>query len=286
MERELWTALYQLARRLSSDRRGHVYCVSWIVGVYLWSVVHDRPVSWACQSENWPTEWRVRLPHQSTMSRRLKSAAAVALLAALQERLCRCKASQNVCLIDGKPLLVGVFSKDPDAAKGHVPGGWARGYKLHALWSDGPLPVSHEIQPLNVSEQSVARRLLRSVHGGFVLGDGNYDSNQLHEVAAEGGVQLVAPQRQPGRALGHRRHAAGRLRALELLQSDAGRRLFKRRTHIERQFGQLTNFGGGLAPLPNWVRRLVRVRLWVQAKLIIHVARNHLRQRQDLMTIA
>ena len=32
----------------------------------------------------------------------------------------------------------------------------------------------------------------------------------------------------------------------------------------------LTSFGGGLSPLPSWVRHLVRVWLWVSAKLVIN----------------
>ena len=39
---------------------------------------------------------------------------------------------------------------------------------------------------------------------------------------------------------------------------------------MERQFARLTKHGGGLMPLGNWVRHLNRVRLWVQAKRIIH----------------
>lgn len=102
MERELWRALYHLACGLSSDRSGHVYRLSWIVGVYLWSVVHDRPVSWACRPENWPSRWRVRLPNQSTVSRRLRTEAAVRLIDLLKDRLCRRQDSPAVSFIDGK----------------------------------------------------------------------------------------------------------------------------------------------------------------------------------------
>jgi hypothetical protein len=42
------------------------------------------------------------------------------------------------------------------------------------------------------------------------------------------------------------------------------------REHIEQQFAHLTNFGSGLAPLPNWVRRITRVRKWVLAKFLIN----------------
>ena len=40
-----------------------------------------------------------------------------------------------------------------------------------------------------------------------------------------------------------------------------------------RNFGNLTNFGGGLSPLPAWVRRLHRVERWVRAKLIVSALR-------------
>jgi hypothetical protein len=285
MERELWKALYRLTRRLSSDRSGHVYSVSWIVGVYLWAVVHDRPVSWACRPENWPSSWRVRLPSQSTASRRLRTAAAAELIERLRNHCCHGPQPPNVSCLDGKPLPVGGFSKDPDATRGHGVGGPARGYKLHAVWTFDAL-VACEVQPLHVSEQTVAKRLLPQVGGGCVLADGNYDSNPLHEVAAQAGVQLIAPQRRPGRMLGHRRHSAGRLQAIALLTTDAGQKLYKQRTYIEQRFAQLTNFGGGLGPLPNWVRRLTRVARWVNAKLCIQAARNHLRRGDGAMAIA
>jgi hypothetical protein len=44
----------------------------------------------------------------------------------------------------------------------------------------------------------------------------------------------------------------------------------RQRLAVERAFGNCTSFGGGLAP---WVRRLHRVRLWVQAKLLIDALR-------------
>src|SRR5436305_956175 len=46
-------------------------------------------------------------------------------------------------------------------------------------------------------------------------------------------------------------------------------RLREDRTEIERRFGNLTNWGGGLACLPAWVRTHRRVRRWVQAKLVL-----------------
>jgi len=52
--------------------------------------------------------------------------------------------------------------------------------------------------------------------------------------------------------------------------SGFGRGLLWQRKAVERFFGQLTSFGGGLSPLPAWVRTHRRVRRWVQAKLIFN----------------
>ena len=64
-----------------------------------------------------------------------------------------------------------------------------------------------------------------------------------------------------------------RLRCIELMRSAFGRGVFACRGAIERTFGALTSFGGGLSPLPSWVRHLNRVWLWVSAKLVINGVR-------------
>jgi hypothetical protein len=48
-----------------------------------------------------------------------------------------------------------------------------------------------------------------------------------------------------------------------------GEALVGQRSAIERQFGNLTNWGGGLTCLPSWVRTHRRVHRWVQAKLVL-----------------
>jgi hypothetical protein len=47
-------------------------------------------------------------------------------------------------------------------------------------------------------------------------------------------------------------------------------------------FGNLTSFGGGLAPQPGWVRTHRRVRRWVQAKLTFNALRMELRNQTDV----
>ena len=71
---------------------------------------------------------------------------------------------------------------------------------------------------------------------------------------------------------GHRPQSRGRLFAKKLWDY-GGEVLYRRRNAIERFFGQLSAFGGGLAPLPPWVRRLERVERWIIAKVIIYHAR-------------
>lgn len=52
-----------------------------------------------------------------------------------------------------------------------------------------------------------------------------------------------------------------------------GQALLRERGGIERTFGLWGNWGGGLGPLPNWVRRPRRVALWVAGKMIFNGAR-------------
>lgn len=222
---------------------------------------------------NWPKDlWSRKLPSQSTLSRRLQTTEVQLLLADLERRLAALSGGGWVMLVDGKPVTVGPYSKDPDATWGRARRGWAKGYKLHAVYDGGSLPVAWEIAPLNESEPEVAARLVLSIRrgGGYLLGDKAYDSNPLHDAVLAVGCQLVAERKRPNTGLGHRRHSPGRLRSIQLLGQEFGQQLYAFRDQIERNFGWLTNHAAGLAPLPNWVRRICRVRTWVQAKLIIH----------------
>ncbi len=257
--------------------------------VHLWACLHERPTSWACKAENWPPGlWPTKkLPSQSTMSRRLGTTEVQRLLNVMETRLQQLSPAGLVTVVDGKPLVVGSHSKDPDCAWGRAGRGQAKGYKLHAVYGSGPIPLTWEITPMNVGEPEVAARLVPLLRrGGYVLGDKQYDSNPLHEVARRAGYQLVAERKRPKTALGHRRHSPGRLRSMALLQNDFGKVLYRCRDEIERSFGWLTSHAGGLLPLPSWVRRLSRVRSWVQAKLIIHAIYVYLYHRPSLLAVA
>lgn len=295
MEGELWETVYRLVREEASRRpraKRVVYSDAWVLAVFFWAAVHDRPVRWACRAENWPPQrlrWR-GLPCEGTMSVRLRTLPVLQLLAAVLDRLAAladghagASALALVRAVDGKPLPVGGHSKDRDADWGKgAAGGWEKGYKMFDVWAArGVVPDAWSLGPMGLPEPQVAReelvpRLEARGCGGYLAGDKLYDSNPLHERCGEAGLQLVAPRKRPGAGLGHRAggHSPRRLRSVELLEDPLrapfGRGLYATRAAIERRLGNLCSFGGGLAPLPAWVRRPRRVARWVAAKLVIN----------------
>jgi len=251
-----------------------------IVKVFYWSVIHDRPISWACQRRNWPLYLRrQQLPSNTTMSRRLRSASVVALLDALERRVTAPTHPHLYWMIDGKPLAISGCSKDRQAGYGRAARSKAKGYKIHAITAVDGSVANWRIAPMNKDERVMAERLLKTTDlTGYIVADANYDSNKLHKVCdARGNRQFVSPRRYgAGRKVGHRAQSPGRLRSIALLenpQPDFGRQLLKDRSAIERHFGNATNWGGGLTHLPPWARTYRRVRRWVQAKLALTALR-------------
>jgi len=275
MEQELWKLLYTLACQSDKRLASGFYRPSDIVGVALWAVLHDRPIVWATLEINWPPGIRLFIPSQSTMSRRLQHPTTQDLMHEMEKAylVLLMLVQRWVKMVDAKPLPVSGHSKDPDAHWGHGVRGYAKGYKLFAIYGEGPLPLTWRVAPMNAGETTVAQGMLPDLQGGgYLLGDKRYDSNSLYATTRQNNHQLVAPRQRPGTGLGHRPHDPDRLRAMELLQTPFGKALMEERNRIEQDFAHLTNFGGGLAPLPNWVRREHRVRLWVQAKILIYAA--------------
>jgi hypothetical protein len=274
MERELWKILYLLVRKFDSGWGNWRYSTADILAAYFWAVVHDRPTSWAADPRQWPDDLRpTLLPPQSTLSRQLRHWRTVELMTTVEQHLTALLALAGYLVkrIDGKPLPVSAVSKDPDAGYGRGAGAKQKGYKLHAIWSVGPMPIAWALTAMNTSEKVMARHLIPTLSGGgYLAADSQYDVNYLYDQAAESGFQLVAKKtKDRGRGgLGHRRQSPGRLRSIELLNTPFGRALLNQRNAIESRFGTLTSTGGGLGPLPAWVRRFTRVRNWVQAKII------------------
>ena len=278
-----WRVVYAMIR--SVDRaiprtgRKKRYSDVLIVAMFLWAVGHDRPLCWACRRSSYASVFRPRrLPSVSQFSRRIRSQRCQRILETVAQRLADVDLATPISLIDARPLVVGACSKDRDAKPGRVYGGFARGYKLHAIASQDARVRAWEVTSLNVSEKRVAMRLVPKVTlAEWLLGDGNYDKGSLYNLAAEQGCQLLTPlPRNAGR--GHRRQSQARLRAAELWRSGAAGPIHRERAGVERCFGNQSSFGGGLAPLPAWVRTLPRVRNWVVGKLIIYHARLQIRR--------
>ena len=285
MERQLWKAIVAVVAAVDKPPTpvSFTYSDEVIVGVWYWSVIHDRPMSWACERRNWPLDLRRRpLPSYSRLTRRLRTPSVRALLAAVEQRVLAPKRPELFWMIDGKPLPIGGCSKDRQAGYGRSAGGKAKGYKLHALiGSDGSV-ASWRVAPMNKDERVMAERMLKTAPvQGYVVADSNYDSNKLHEVCdARENLQLVTPRRYgKGNGTGHRKQTRGRLRSIELLENPYpafGERLLADRSEIERRFGHLSNWGGGLNGLPAWVRTHRRVHRWVQAKLVLTALKRNL----------
>jgi Transposase DDE domain len=289
MERELWKSLYGIAVKLDKNAGCWKFSNADIVVVYFWCVIHDRPMSWGVRKSNWPDELRPRsLPSQPTLSRRMRRCEAEALMTQIEQTWLAAAEVSRVLIrmIDAKPLAVSGVTKDADAGYGRGAGGMQKGYKFFAVWAGGPLPLAWGLAAMNKSEKTMARQLIPTLPGsGYLLGDPEYDSNALYDLAHAADHQMLVPKRQKHRGIGHRRQSPYRLRSIELMQGAFGKRLYRFRRQIERDFGNLTSFGGGLTCLPAWVRRFPRVRNWLHAKLLINAAR-WLHNHPDTIAVA
>jgi hypothetical protein len=197
----------------------------------------------------------------------------------------------SMTYLDGKPLPVGVASK---ARHGHVMGGYAKGYKLHAWMSEDRRIPLWIVMPLNVDERPMAQVLLGQVNElsprSLILADQNYDTHDLHKmVDARGGRLLVKPKgSKDGKRNADNLKKMGPARR-ELLKVRAEHSVLLRYVHKQRIpaegiSGNLCGCSGGLTGLPPWVRRLYRVRRWVGGKMLLYHAK--LQSRRGLRTAA
>lgn len=292
MEAQLYRTLYRLVMSMAHPRPARVqFNDKIIVLVYLWSVLHDRPVFWACDEDNWGKEASFQLPSDSVMSVRLRTLSVAQLmerlLAALSERF----PVTLVKRVDSKPLLVGAYSKDKDAKRGRIAAGqFARGYRLNAVTHDRAVQ-NWELAPMNDHDAAAASKLLKGLRGGgYVVADNAYDANELYEGAAANNHQLLAPARRVNKGVRDTKHnCAQRLRSLDMLDSPLehcglepqfGCALYSRRQAIESCFGELSLMG--LHYLPAWVRGPRRVAAWTAGKILLYLCR--LARKQRVMT--
>jgi hypothetical protein len=282
MSSQGWRRLYRIikreARRLPRPKRGFIYSDALIATMFFWAVWHDRPQCWACRRDSYNGLFRPRqLPSVSEFNKRIRSERITGLLDTVFEILSSNEAPDDVCLLDSRPLTVGACSKDSAAKAGRVYGGFARGYRLHALVAENGVVLSWTLTAMNVAESTAARTLLpQAPSGGRVLADANYDRTPLYDCAREHGLDLLArPKKNAG--CGHVRQNPIRLAAIECWRQNP-KHYQRRRDQVERAFAWQSSFGGGLSPLPAWVRTPPRVYRWVQAKLVINHVRIHERK--------
>ena len=57
MERELWSLLYRTVRAAAREfSQKYKQIPGWVLIVtMLWAALHDRPICWACNPNNWKT---------------------------------------------------------------------------------------------------------------------------------------------------------------------------------------------------------------------------------------
>jgi hypothetical protein len=282
MDKKIWSiitqAIVSVNRSVKRFGRQTKYSDVLIARMYFWSVWHDRPLSWACYRDHYNSLFRPRkLPSVSQFCRRVKTKHFEKIVIAVNDRLTQSDEEIMISFFDGKALTVGRNTCDKDAKKGWAGGGFGRGYKLHALGTeDGRIP-SFSVLPINAGEPSTARQLLEHLDiKGLILADGNYDSANLYRAVDEHGGSLLTPLKGKAKSKNKLRYMPeSRKYAIRLWESapEYCEELMRYRCKIERIFSALTCFGGGLSPLPSWVRTLGRVRRWVSAKIIIYHAR-------------
>lgn len=298
MDRQLWRiirrAVTHATRKVGRHGRRKVYPDRLIVLLYLWANWHDQCLSWACDPLHYNTLLRPRaLPSISQFCRRVKSDSVRAILQRVHEELAGLEVEGTLSYVDGKPLLVSPVSKDPDAARGHVTGGFAKGYKLHAFVSESRRIVCWSVMPLNADEKTVARAMLGHLPPpadplqSLTLADSNYDSAPLYADFADHGRAMLAPVRGQ-QFVGPEGRSAKKLKAMGPARRAAlavwehhphlARYVAKTRNNIEGVFSVLAT-AWHLHALPAFVRRLDRVRRWVGAKIILYHA--HLLAREQ-----
>src|SRR3712207_1264521 len=120
MEAKLYASLYRIVFSVAHPARRprEQFCDRWVLLVFLWSVLHDRPRCWACDPANWPASLDRPLPSAARLSRRLRTAGVLQLL---ERVLGLASGAFGVPLVksgDSKPMTVGAHSRDRDAKRG------------------------------------------------------------------------------------------------------------------------------------------------------------------------
>lgn len=294
MDQSQWRIVYRsidnATRRFKPDPR-QTYSDRLIVAMYFWAVSHDRAMMWACDRSHYHGLFRPRrLPSVSQFHRRVKSTRVQQVLQRVHDELAGVDSPTATLVVDGKALTVNPVTRDPDARWGHT---FARrlgvGYKLHAYTTEDQRVICWCVRPLNEYEPTIATLMLDYLpppgDRTLILGDANYDTHDFYKAVSDHGAKLLTGlRREPAKhPVTLRQMGKDRREALRLHEHHRPlvRMTMRARPTVERAFANTTNHGGGLGPLPAFVRRLPRVRRWVGVKISLYHAR---RQARRLMS--
>jgi len=286
MDQNQWRIVYQsivkATRRFRPDRR-QTYSDRLIVAMYFWAVLHDRAMMWAADRTNYHSLFRPRrLPSVSQFHRRVKSPRVQQVLQCVHDELAGVDSPTATLIVDGKALTINPVTRDPDARWGHTFGKrLGIGYKLHAYVTEDQRILCWCVRPLNEYEATIATLMLDHLPPAsdrtLILGDGNYDTHDFYKAVSHHGARLLTGlRREPAKhPVTLRQMGKDRREALRLHEQKKSlvRMTMRTRPVIERTFANTTNYGGGLGPLPAFVRRLPRVRRWVGVKISLYHAR-------------
>lgn len=287
MDKKIWYIITQTVvcvnRSIKRTSRRPQYSDVLILKMYLWAVWHDRTLSWACSRQHYNGLFRPRkLPSVSQFCRRVKTKCFQDLIEAVNQKLTHRKEKTKISFFDGKPLPIGNYTCDKQAQNGYAGGCFLYGYKLHALATEDGRIAQFHVSAMNAGEPTIAKQLAKGIDKRvLVIADANYDSSKLHDAVNQQGSFLFTRLKVKAK---NKRYIQtmhpSRRKILQLWNTlpDYCESLLAYRCKIERTFSALTCFGGGLSPLPSWVRTLKRVQRWVSAKIVIYHARLLIKQ--------
>lgn len=310
MDGRLWSRLYReihrackpviLTRRAGRPR---TYETQEILTVWAFAAMLDWPISVAQRrlasgSAGWWLRrhwfWPTRIPSLPTLTRRVR---ATDFRRLLREVLQRLRQRLHVRLgryvfMDSTIVSTGFYRHDPESKWTCHGGKWFRGYALHTICDEQGHVWTWVITSANVQEMTAGKRLIRKLAAidsttvQMVIADTGYDSEPLHQLVRQRlKAVLIAPvnlrrcqsdtwrQRQPGRDFAER-----------FLQQPQGQALMEKRGVIERWYS-LFKGNSRIGMLPYHVRRLHRVRCWIDLKLMVFFAHQSL-IRKNLYAVA
>lgn len=304
MDGRLWDRLYRTIRRackplLNRPRMGRPreYSTGEVLAVWAFAALTDMPVYKAqcilrkAAVEYWLKRywhWPGRVPSVSTLSRRARDSEFRWLLRRVLRRLRRALGLHPTAHVamDSTLLLTGAYSRDPESRATCHGGRWFRGYALHAVCDLCGRLLAWHVTSANVHELKVARRLVRQVAAQrwrvkLIIADKGYDSEQVHQLIRRRlHAVLLAPLNQRRANKNRwRKPQPGRAAAAELLGTRRGVAWLKERNVIER-WNSWFKGNSRTGMLPHHVRRLRRVRLWINLKLALFFIHQHLLRHQ------